>query len=199
MYYRQAVQKVSLKEIDSPNGTDKYLGHVKLVPTNPKEILTINKAMQNIMISLGGFAGEILFFDDIPGIPIDDLDRAMRITANLLENKEFKEIVAKMPIPELAIMPKVTNPLMRAFINSQLDRCVVVLSQVKPIIHVIAQELIKKEELTGDEVSSIFNSLFQTEARKGYFFFVSIRILNKETVKNSLLIFANTHSPKNRI
>ncbi len=158
LYCGQAIKKVSLKEMNSPNGTDKYLGHVKLVPTDPKEILTITKAMQNVMISLGGFAGEILFFDDIPGIPIDDLDRAMKITANLLENKEFKEIVAKMPVPQLEVMPKVTNPLMRAFIDSQLHRCRDVLSQVKPILHKIVQELLKKEELTGEEVTSIFYS-----------------------------------------
>lgn len=162
LYFNRPIQKVSLKEMDSPNGSDKYLGHVKLVPTNPEEILTINKAMENVMISLGGFAGEILFFNDIPGIPIDDLDRAMKITANLLANKEFKEIVAKMPVPELEIMPKVTDPLMRAFIDSKLRRCINVLSQVRPVIEVIGKELLEKEELTGDEL----NTLFHSELRK---------------------------------
>jgi ATP-dependent Zn protease len=162
LYFGQAIQKVSLKEIDSPNGTDKYLGHVQLVPIDSKKIVTINKAMQDVMISLSGFAGEILFYDDVPGIPMDDLDRAMRITENLLKNKEFKEIVEKMPIPELEIMPKVTDSLMRAFIDSQLRCCIELLSQVQPIIDVLAKELLNKEELTGDE----FNSLFQSEIRK---------------------------------
>lgn len=163
LYCGLPVQEVSLKAIDSQNGPDKYLGHVKLVPSDPNEILTINKATQIVMLSLGGFASEILFFNDIPGIPVDDLDKAMRMTANLLENNEFKEIVAnKMQIPELEIMPRVTDPLMRAFIDSQLHQCVDVLSQVKPIIGVIAKELLKKEELTGDEL----NSLFHSELRK---------------------------------
>ena len=163
LYCGLPVQKVSLKETDSQNGLDKYLGHVKLVPSDPNETLTIRKASQIVMLSLGGFASEFLFFNDVPGIPVDDLDKAMRMTANLLENNEFKEIVAnKVQIPELEIMPRVTDPLMRAFIDSQLRRCIDVLSQVKPIIGVIARELLKQEELTGDEL----NSLFDSELRK---------------------------------
>lgn len=158
LFCGQVIQKVSLKEINSPIGEDKYLGHMKLVPTDPKEILTVNKAIQNVMISLGGFASEILFFNDVPGIPVDDLDRAIKYTESLLKTDGFKEIVVKMPIPEPDILPKATDPLVRAFIDFKVNHCVEVLSQVKPIIQIIAQELFKKEELTGDEVTSIFNT-----------------------------------------
>lgn len=160
LYCRQAIQKVSLKEMGE------YLGHMKLVPADSKEILTVNKAIQNIMISLGGFAGEVLFFDDVPGIPIDDLDRAIKMTENLLQVEEFKEIVAKMHIPDLDALPKVTNPLIRAFICSKMDHCVEVLSQVKSVIPMIAQELLKKEELSGDEVTSIFNHFIKSNLHK---------------------------------
>lgn len=158
LYCRQAIQKVSLKEIDSPSGEDKYLGHMKLASSDPKEILTVDKAIQNVMISLGGFVGEVLFFDDVPGIPVDDLDRAIKYAESLLKIEAFKEHVAKMPIPELNALPKATDPLVRAFIDFKVNHCVEVLSQVKPIIQIIAQELFKKEELTGDEVTSIFNT-----------------------------------------
>ena len=158
LFCGQVIQKVSLKEINSPIGEDKYLGHMKLVPTDPKEILTVNKAIQNVMISLGGFASEILFFNDVPGIPVDDLDRAIKYTESLLKSDGFKEIVVKMPIPEPDILPKATDLLVRAFIDFKVNHCVEVLSQVKPIIQIIAQELFKKEELTGDEVTSIFNT-----------------------------------------
>lgn len=159
LYCGQAIQKVSLKEIELPSGEDKYLGYMKLVPTDPKEILTVNKAIQNVMISLGGFAGEILFFDDVPGIPVDDLDKAIKTTENLLKTDGFKEIVAKMPIPKPDVLSKAADPLVRAFIDYKVNHCVEVLSQVKPIIQMIAKELLKKDELTGDEVTSIFNSL----------------------------------------
>lgn len=166
LYCEQAIQKVSLKEIESPSGEDKYLGHMKLVPTDPKEILTVNKAIQNVMISLGGFAGEVLFFDDVPGIPIDDLDRAIKTTENLLKTDGFKEVVAMMPIPMPDVLPKAADPLVRAFIDYKVNYCVEVLSQMKPIIQTIAQELLKKEELTGDEVTSIFNSLVPSNLRR---------------------------------
>lgn len=158
LYCGQVIQKVSIKEIDSPCGQDKYLGHMKLIPTDHKEILTVNKAIQNVMISLGGFACEVLFFNDVPGIPVDDLHRAVKTTESLLQIKEFEELVAKMRIPETDVLPNITNPLVRAFIDSKVHHCVEVLYQVKPVIEVLAQELLKKEELTGDEVTSVFNS-----------------------------------------
>lgn len=131
LYCGRAIQKVSLKEMDSPCGQDKYLGHMKLAPTDSKEILTVNKAIQNVMISLGGFAGEVLSFDDVPGIPLDDLVRAIKTTESLLQVKEFKERVAKMHIPDLDVLLKVTNPLMRAFICSKVDHCVEVSGEVR--------------------------------------------------------------------
>lgn len=166
LYCGQAIKQVSLKEMDSPSGQDKYLGHTKLVSPDPKEILTVDKAIQNVMISLGGFAGEVLFFDDVPGIPVDDLDRAIKTTESLLQVKEFKERLAEMHIPDLDALPKVTNPLIRAFICSKVDHCVEVLFQVKSVIPIIAQELLKKEELTGDEVTSIFNTFVRSNFHK---------------------------------
>lgn len=162
LYCGQVIQKVSLKEMDSPCGRDRYLGHMKLAQTDPKEILTVNKAIQKVMISLGGFAGEVLFFDDVPGIPIDDLDRAIKTTESLLKITEFKERVAKIHIPESDVLSKVSCPLVRAFIDFEVNHCVEILSEVKPVIQEIAQELFNRDELTGDEITSIFNSFVQS-------------------------------------
>lgn len=51
---RQEIQKVSLKQMDSPRGTDKYHAFMKLEPFDPKIKFTGEKAIQRIMISLGG-------------------------------------------------------------------------------------------------------------------------------------------------
>lgn len=158
----RAVHKISLKEMDSPIGSDKYLGHMTLAPTDPKEVLTVNKAVQNVMISLSGFACEVLFFNDVPGIPIDDLDRAIKNTEGLLTVKDFKERVSMMPIPELDVPSRFTNPLIRAYIDNEVHHCVEVLTKVKPAIQIIVQELLKKEELTGDEIASVFNSIIHS-------------------------------------
>ena len=163
LWCNRAVQKVSLKEMDSPSGSDKYLGHMTLAPTDPNEVLTVNKSAQNVMISLGGFASETLFFNDVPGIPVNDLDRAIKYTECLLTVDELKERVARMPIPELDVSPRITNPLIGAYIDHELHRCIKVLSEVKPAIQIIAQELLKKEELTGDEVAAHLNSFIRSK------------------------------------
>lgn len=163
LWCNRAVQKISIKEMDSPNGSDKYLGHMTLAPTDPKEVLTVSKSAQNVMISLGGFASEILFFNDVPGIPIDDLDRAIKSTEGLLSVNEFKERVAMMPVPELDVSPRITNSLTRAYIDHELHRCIKILSEMRPAIQIIAQELLKKEELTGEEVAALLNSFIQSK------------------------------------
>lgn len=63
-----------------------------------------------------------------------------------------------MHIPDPNAIPRVTDPLTRAFIDSEVNRCVEVLSQMKPAIQNIVQELLKKEELTGEEIFAILNS-----------------------------------------
>ncbi len=51
--YRQAIQKVSLRQMDSPSGTDKYDAFMKLESVDPTNKITGEKAIQKIMISLG--------------------------------------------------------------------------------------------------------------------------------------------------
>lgn len=46
----RVVQKISLKEMDSPNRPDKYLGYMTLAPADPNEVFTVNKAIENVRI-----------------------------------------------------------------------------------------------------------------------------------------------------
>lgn len=156
--YRQEILKVSLKVMDSPRGTDRYHAFIKLDPIDPKIKFTGEKAIQKIMISLSGYASEILFSGDSVNIGGDDLTIAANLTEDMLQFEEFRNWVAELPIPEPSALGMVKNPLVRAYIHSKIGECVEVLAQVRPAIKLIAEELYKKEELTGDEVSALFSS-----------------------------------------
>ncbi len=154
---RQKIQRVSLKEMDSPRGTDKYLGFTKLEPYEKKIKTTINELTQRIMISLGGYASEILVYDGLVKIGGDDLIAAVRLAENMMQSEEFRNFAAGLPIPDQGALDIIDNPIVRAYIDYKLGHCINEMAQFKPIIQVIAEELYEREELTGSEISALFN------------------------------------------
>lgn len=158
---RQEIQKVSLRGMDSPHGTDKYQAFMKLEPVDPKIKLTGEKAIHKIMISLGGYASEILFSGGSVNIGGDDLTVATNLTEDMLQLEEFRAWVAGLPVPPLSPLDRIENPLVRSYIAYKIDECVKTLDRARPIIQLIAEELYRREELTGDEIFSLFDSFAQ--------------------------------------
>jgi hypothetical protein len=158
---RQAIQKLSLKEMDSPRGTDKYHAFMKLEPVDPTTKFTGEKAIQKIMISLGGYASEILFFDGLANVGGDDLTVAVNSAEGMLQVEEFRNWVARLPVPDPRILDMIENTLVRTYIDIKMRDCVEALAPLKPLIQAIAEELCEREELAGDEVAARFNSFMQ--------------------------------------
>lgn len=161
---RQSIQKVSLRKMDSPTGGDKFLAFMKLEPANSATKFTGENAIQKIMISLGGYASEILFYDGVAGISGDsgsDLKIAANTAENMLQIAEFKNWVSDLPTPEPSPLDMIENPLVRAYISSKIGDCVQALTPLMPVIQKIAEELYNREELTGDEVAVLYNSFIQ--------------------------------------
>jgi hypothetical protein len=82
--YGQRIQTVTLRQIDSSRGTDKYQAFTKLEPVESGAKLTGEKAIQRVMIALGGYASEILLLGSSTSVGSDDLKIAAETTA-----KEF--------------------------------------------------------------------------------------------------------------
>lgn len=160
MICRHNVQKISLKGMDSPKGTDKYLGFTKLEPVDKAAKYTINMADFKVMISLGGYASEILFYN-VAGIGGDDLTTAVKVVEDMLEVEDFRNLVARMPPAKPGELQSIANPMVRSFIDRKFDQAVEALTPLKPVIRAIADELYSKEELNGDEVSSLFDSFLR--------------------------------------
>lgn len=158
---RQEVQKISLKEMDSPRGTDKYHAFMKLEPVDPKTKFTGEKAIQKIMISLGGYASETLLSGGSANIGGDDLMVAANTAEAMLQIEDFKSWASTLPVPSSSALDMIENPLVRAYIDYKMGDCIKALTPRWPLIQLIAEELYKREELTGDEVSVLFHSFVQ--------------------------------------
>ena len=156
----QKIQKISLNEIDSPIGEGKYLAFMKLDPSDSATKLTGEKAIQKIMISLGGYASEIIFYDGVTGIGGDDLSVAVVTAESMLQIPEFVNWVNGLSMSGPSLLDSmIKNPSIRAYIDLKIGETVKVLFPFKPVIQAIAEELLRREELTGDEVVTIFSRL----------------------------------------
>jgi hypothetical protein len=117
----QKIQKVSLNEMDSPIGTDKYHAFMKLEFVDGEVKFTFNKAKQKVLISLGGYTSEILFFDGWFSPGGDDLTVAVKNVQAMLQVDEFKVEVSRLPIPDPGPLDMIEIPLVRAYIGYMLD------------------------------------------------------------------------------
>lgn len=126
----QKIHSVALKEMDSPKGTDKYLGFTKLEPFEQNIKTTINELRRRIMISLGGYASEILVSGGSAKIGGDDLTSAIKWTENMMQSEEFRNFAARLPIPDPGILDIIENPTIRAFIDYMMCNCIEVMAQL---------------------------------------------------------------------
>lgn len=152
------VQNVSLKERLAPNGIDKYLGSATPLAFEKKPMTTVDELDRKVMISLAGYMSEALFFDGlISSFGSDDLNRAIQYAENMLESEQFKSLVSQMPTPEAGKLDMISNPLVRQYIDQAMGRCHMTLGRLKPVIHLLAVELDKKDELSGEEFGYLFD------------------------------------------
>lgn len=158
---RQGIKKVSLREMDSPRGTGKYLGSTQLEPFEQKETFTINEATRRVRISLGGYASEILFSGGSAKIGGDDLTSAIKWVEDMMQSAEFRNLAARLPTPDPGALDMIENQTVRAFIDYQIHLCIKELEPFGRQIRLVAETLYTKEELTGDEVTALFNSFIR--------------------------------------
>jgi ATP-dependent Zn protease len=151
------IRKVSIK------GTDKYRGVMSTEPPE-RQITTPAEALREVRISLSGFIGEVLIsgkytiFRSHP-----DLTSAIELIEDMLAfDEKFKDLVVNLTATNPGTLTDIENPLVRAYIEGKLSWCLNKLNQYKPVIKLIAEKLYETEELAGDEVSALFNSLTQS-------------------------------------
>lgn len=161
---RQEVRSISLKEMESPRGTDKYLGYTN-IPFEKKPVLTINEAISRMKIALGGFASEILLLDGSTKVGGDDLTSAVNSAEAMMQSQDFRNLAARLPLPPPGALDIIGDPTVRAVIDFHIGVCVEELTPFKPLIQTIAEKLYESEELTGEQVTQLFNSFVASKIR----------------------------------
>ena len=150
----------------SIKGTDRYRGVMSTEPPG-REITNPEEALREIRISLAGFIGEVMIsgkytiFRSHP-----DLTGAMELIEDLLAFEEsFKNATIKLSLNSPGTLTEIENPLVRAYVDWKLSWALRTLTPFKQVIELIAEKLYESEELSGNQVSTLFNSCVPSRVR----------------------------------
>jgi hypothetical protein len=158
LLYGLKIKKVSLI------GTAEYRGITSLEPFERKN--TISHADREIRLNLAGFVGQGLFLDN--SIKIDpphhpELMDSIGVVRDMLNSDhEFRNLANGLPDLYPRTLTMIKDSTVRVYINYILDSCFAKMIPLKAAIQKIAEELYRRDELTGDEVSHLFESARQS-------------------------------------
>lgn len=121
------------------------------------------------MLNLAGFVSEGLFSDnkikiDPPHHP--ELIDSVNIVRDLLSDERFRNMANGIPDDYMRALTMIKDPVIRKYINYILETCFAQMIPLKSVIKSIADELHQKDELSGDEVSSIFDLYKQSSLKR---------------------------------
>lgn len=138
-------------------GTTEYRGVTSLEPFERQD--SFEHAEREIRLNLAGFVGEGLFLDnkikiDPPHHP--ELLDSIKIVRDMLSDERFKNFADGLPDRYRRNLNMIIDPTVRGYINYMLESCFEKMIPLKSAIKSIADELHRKDELTGDEVSALF-------------------------------------------
>lgn len=92
-----------------------------------------------------------------------DLTGAIELIEDMMAfDEEFKNVVTRLTATNPGTFTEIENPLVRAYVEGKLSWCLRALTPYKPAIQLIAEKLYEREELSGDEVHTLFNSFIQS-------------------------------------
>ena len=156
LIYGLTIKKMSLI------GTAEYRGVTSLEPFERKD--TIEHADREIRLNLAGFVGQGLFAGN--SIKIDpphhpELVDSIGIVRDLLSDDGFRNLVSRIPDLYPRTLTMIKEPAIRVYLNYIMDSCFAKMLPLKPAIKSIADELNRKGELTGEEVTALFSSFIQ--------------------------------------
>lgn len=144
------IQKISIV----PRG--QALGYVLKFPDEERYLLTKKELTNKIIVLLGGRAAEQLVFNEITTGAKDDLNKATEIAREMVCSYGMSSF-GNITIEDYYI--KYNYEVIRKEIKKILDKCfesaLRILDENKMILTVVADELMKKETLTSEELDEI--------------------------------------------
>ena len=151
-------------------------GYTMHLPTEDRSYRSKNEMQDEIIVLLAGRVAEKLVLDDISTGASNDIQRATEIARSMVTkygmsdnlgtvfyDSEDQEVFlgrdfghAKNYSEEVAAQ---IDKEIRSIIDSGYEKCIGILNENMSKLHVVAQALLEKEKIDGEEFETLFNSI----------------------------------------
>jgi len=159
------------------------LGYVITLPEEDRFLKSKKELIDNITQLLGGRVSEEMNFNDITSGAQDDLERATKITRKMITEYGMSEKIGPVTFKgeedevflgkEIASRPHYSNEIaseideeVRRIIMDCYERAKKILTENKIILGILADELIKRETLTREEIFKILSKVESKKAKR---------------------------------
>ena len=134
------------------------LGYCLYHEEGDKFIRTKDELINNMIVSLGGAVSEMVFFGHESSGCSGDLGSVSAIAKRMVCDYGMSEL-GKMKIDERnAFMQEKIHEEMKKIVDSAYERAIKIVEENRELISVIAEELMKKETLEGNEVEELITT-----------------------------------------
>lgn len=136
-----------------PAGT--ALGFVYRLPKEDKFLSTKGQLIGRIKTLLAGKISEEIFFGEATNGASDDLKKASNIALKMVREYGMDENNGLLSLGEKESLSKEDKKRAESILRTCYDECRKTIEKHKNVLEAIAQELLEKEELTGEEFDDI--------------------------------------------
>ena len=134
------------------------LGYCLYHEEGDKFIRTKDELINNMIVSLGGAVSEMVFFGHESSGCSGDLGSVSAIAKRMVCDYGMSEL-GKMKIDERnAFMQEKIHEEMKKIVDSAYEKAIKIVEENRELISVIAEELMKKETLEGNEVEELITT-----------------------------------------
>ena len=134
------------------------LGYCLYHEEGDKFIRTKDELINNMIVSLGGAVSEMVFFGHESSGCSGDLGSVSAIAKRMVCDYGMSEL-GKMKIDEKnAFMQEKIHEEMKKIVDSAYERAIKIVEENRELISMIAEELMKKETLEGNEVEELITT-----------------------------------------
>ncbi|KAA8898923.1 peptidase family M41-domain-containing protein [Sphaerosporella brunnea] len=159
LQYADPLLKVSI----IPRGSG-ALGYAQYLPAGEQYLMSVNQLMDRMAMTLGGRVSEELHFDTVTSGASDDFNKVTRMASAMVTkwgmSKEvgylyFEDDEQKLQKPFSEATAQKIDAEVKKLVDAAYDKCMNLLKEKKSAVGLVAEELLRKEVLSRDDMIRI--------------------------------------------
>jgi AFG3 family protein len=137
------------------------LGYAQYLPAGDSYLMNVNQLMDRMAMTLGGRISEELHFDTVTSGASDDFNKVTRMATSMVTKwgmskklgpLHFEDDEQKLHKPFAEATAQTIDSEVRRIVDEAYKQCMDLLTEKKSEVGLVAEELLRKEVLTRDDM-----------------------------------------------